>query len=160
MSRGPGNLPPFTDTTVDTSTAVLLTSLNALALAMRPFTVVRTRGILGLLTDQVAATERQAMAYGQCVVSDQAIGIGVTAVPTPVSDSSSDLFFVFEELYSDFTAVATIDGFSRVGSYHRFDSKAMRKVEDGQDVISVVEVPAASSGTRVLTFFRTLIKLH
>jgi len=41
-----------------------------------------------------------------------------------------------------------------------FDSRAMRKVEDGQDVVTVLETSAISLGA-VLTYHdRTLIKLH
>jgi len=64
------------------STAVLVSSLSAAALALRPFTVVRTRGSMFLETDQQAASEFYQAAIGCCVVSDQAVAIGVTAVPT------------------------------------------------------------------------------
>jgi len=80
------------------NTAVLLTSLGATLLALRPFTVVRTRGILSIQSDQAAAIENQFFAYGHCVVSDQATAIGVTAVPTPDTDDTSDLWFVYERL--------------------------------------------------------------
>ena len=50
----------YTNTAVAAAnTAVLLSSLNAAALALRPFTIVRTRGQLSIRTDQTAATEQQ-----------------------------------------------------------------------------------------------------
>ena len=79
-----------TITTVGTS--VVQTSLNAGALALRPFTMVRVRGVIRLETDQLTTTEFQEIAFGLAVVSDQAVAVGVTAVPSPVSDNGSDLW--------------------------------------------------------------------
>jgi len=141
------------------STAVLLTSLNAAALALRPFTVIRTRGILQIRSDQTAAAESQQAAYGECVVSDQAQAIGVTAVPTPVTDSGSDLFYVYEWLLNSLEVTTDIGRYIDQPPY-RYDSKAMRKVEVGQDMITVWETGAASDGASLTVFSRALIKLH
>ncbi len=142
-------------------TALLLTSLSAGALDLRPFTVIRTRGMLGIRSDQVAATEDQLAAYGHAVVADQAVAIGVTAVPTPVTDNDSDLWFVLERIMSDMT-FSTAAAHEKQGNYASFDSKAMRKVEDGQDLISVVETPAVgiAAGCVFKAYFRRLVKLH
>ena len=147
---------------IGSGTAVLLTSLDAAGLALRPFTVIRTRGIIGLKSDQVIAGEPQQLAYGHCVVSDQALAIGVTAVPTPVTDVDSDLWFTYEMLMAEF-AFITGAGFDAQGMISRvFDSKAMRKVEEGQQLISVMETPssATAEGVTVTDHFRCLIKLH
>ena len=40
------------------------------------------------------------------------------------------------------------------------DSKSMRKVEEGQDLIEVIENSAISNGAQVITYTRVLIKLH
>ena len=143
------------------STAVLQASLNAAALALRPFTVVRTRGFFHLRSDQGAVTEIYEAALGLAVVSDQAVAIGVTAVPTPTTDDDSDLWFVYERGFGELE-VNTSVGFSNgpAGGYRSFDSKAMRKVEDGQDVIQVVETSALSSGARLASHLRMLVKLH
>ena len=37
--------------------ATLISSLNAAALALRPFTIIRTRGFVGVTMDQVIASE-------------------------------------------------------------------------------------------------------
>ena len=143
------------------STATLITSLNAAALALRPFTIVRTRGSLLILSDQLVATEDQEVGWGMSVVSDQAAAIGVTAVPTPVTDSDSDLFFAYEMLLGSFSFL-TSAGFQQLalGDAMRIDSKAMRKVSDSEDMISVAETSATSEGTLLISFFRTLVKLH
>ncbi len=140
----------------------IITSLNAAALNLRPFTIVRTRAEVLVKSDQEIASELQFGAYSECVVSDQAVAIGVTAVPTPVTDSTSDLFHVYQALLNAYEFQTAI-GSANVGTRYEVDSKAMRKVEEGQDLIAVVENSAAASagaGMRVLTFSRTLIKLH
>ncbi len=83
-------------------TAVLTNSLNAIALAFRPFTVVRARLFLQIRSDIATGGETFGVSMGFCVVSDQAVAIGVTAVPTPVTDKGSDLWFVYESLIGSF----------------------------------------------------------
>ena len=142
------------------SQAALLTTLNAAALALRPFTIVRTRGWWSFLTDNVTASEDQVAHYGEIVVSDQAVAIGVTAVPTPATDNQSG-FHVYDSAAQSSSLLSSV-GLNPDMQPHRyqFDSKAMRKVEEGQDLISVVETDALSLGLSVFTFSRTLIKLH
>ena len=93
----------FVDTVESTMagapTAVLANSLNASALALRPFTIVRTRGVFFVNSDQIVANESYGADRGYAVVSDQAAAIGVTAVPTPLTDMGSDLFFVYEQVF-------------------------------------------------------------
>ena len=124
-----------------------------------PFTAVRTRGILAVGSDQEAADEFQHVMFGQAVISDQAVAIGVTAMPTPRTDSGSDLFFVFEFIANDFR-FGDATGFVTGVQERVIDSRAMRKVEDGQDVISVIEAGVVGQGSSVQTFTRLLVKLH
>ena len=141
------------------STAALIGTLNAAALALRPFTVVRVRGHFGLRSDQVSADEDYSASLGVAVVSSQAAAIGVTAVPTPETDRGSDLFFVYESLAGHFrftTGVAYIEA----GHWKDFDSKAMRKVDGDQDIAIVTETSAISLGAIPHVSFRMLLKLH
>ena len=140
------------------SGAVILNSANAALLSLRPFTVVRVRGILHLSSDQAGAPEQQAVAMGLCVVSDQALAIGVSAVPTPVTDAFSDLFFVYQEIMTKGDATAA----GQIGEMVQYDSRAMRKVSDDQDVIVVLEsqLAALTDGTITRHHGRMLIKLH
>jgi len=98
--------------------------------------------------------------YGHAVVSDQAVAIGVTAVPTPNVDNGSDLWFVFEAVMSDIKVGSDQTGFGRVGIERIIDSRAMRKVEDGQDLVVVAEAGTGSDGMNMGHYVRTLIKLH
>ncbi len=89
----------FTDrAAVPAASSVLLSSLNAAALALRPFTIVRTRGIAHMVSDQVIASETPFGALGFAVVSDQGSAIGVTAVPVPIPDVGSCLFLCLPPL--------------------------------------------------------------
>ncbi len=141
------------------SSAVVIGSLNAAALALRPFTIVRTRGVLQVRSDQIAASEQYEAQYGHAVVSDQAVGVGVTALPTPDTDNGSDLWMVFQTVMGTVRFV-TGAGFSERMSQLEFDSKAMRKVEGGQDLVLMAEASAISSGLTLRAFSRILIKLH
>ncbi len=152
----------FTQALAATTTVALVTSLNAAALANRPFTIVRTRGVIQVRSDQSAASETYGASYGEVVVSDQASAIGVTAVPTPTADSGSDLWFVYEFVIGRFI-FSTAAAFTDVGFERVVDSRAMRKVEEGQDLVTVVEGPGAgvgATGSTISGFTRTLVKLH
>ena len=141
------------------SSAVLINSPSATLLALRPFTVVRTRGFLHVASDQVAASELYHGALGCCVVSDQAVAIGVTAVPTPITDRQSDLWFTYEELGGQFV-FGSATSFMEQGVFRTYDSKAMRKVDEGDQPIFVIESSTLGGGVEVLHAGRQLIKLH
>jgi len=148
------------DTLAAASTVVLISVAGAGLLALRPFTIVRTRGLVMVRSDQNAVSEDQELGYGHAIVSEQASAIGVTAIPTPVTDMDSDLWFVYESLVQRLT-FADATGFNpTAGEVRYFDSKAMRKVEDGQDIVTVAETGATSEGVLMTSTFRFLIKLH
>ena len=135
----------------------LQASLNAAALALRPFTVIRTVGMLFIQSDQIAAIETMISAFGLAVVSDQASAIGVTAIPTPITDESSDLWFMYQFVLHNWQF--NTSGAMGPGVF-QFDSRAMRKVEDGQDVVSVFENGASGAGLNYIAKWRLLVKLH
>ena len=135
--------------------SAVIFSLNAAALAMRPFTIVRSRFEVALRSDQSAAVEIQEGAYGIAVVSDQAVGVGITAIPEPITDMGSNLWLLHQIVYADESDVAT---FTRSGQFRSQDSKAMRKVEVGSDVVVVAENTSASFGSTWVIGGRMLVK--
>ena len=149
---------PITLTQASLGTATLVFSLNAAALALRPFTVVRTLFQYAVNSDQGASAETQSGAVGLAVVSDQSVAIGVTAVPTPITDMASDLWFA----YSLFNQRSSSGGTAgQIGFTYELASKAMRKVDIGQDIIVVVEsVSAISGGIQIHLGGRMLVKTH
>ncbi len=149
---------PASTALASASTGVFLSSLNAAALALRPFTIVRTRGRIFLRSDQLATSEDYDVAYGMTVVTDQASAVGVTAIPTPINEMESD-WFVYEQLVGRFS-FATSAAFNESGVGKDFDSKAMRKVDLGSDMVVVAEPSAVADGQVLWDSFRMLIKLH
>ncbi len=142
------------------STAVISNVTGASVLALRPFTVIRTRGYLHLRSDQTANTELYHAAWGMAIISNEAAAVGITAMPTPFTEMGSDLWFVFEQLAGT-NVVSSAVGFDAIGGVSRvFDSKGMRKVEDGQEITFVKETSSVSVGVTFLSAARLLLKLH
>ncbi len=127
-------------TTVPFGSAILLSGL----LLSNPGigeTVRRTVGQIFVRSDQVAAGEDVVGAFGMIVVSDPALAIGITAVPNPVDEESDDGWFVWQGLS------ATQGGSAgRTGQLIQFDSRAMRRVEEGFAIALVVANSAGAAG--------------
>ncbi len=141
--------------------SVLTNSASAGLLAIRPFTIVRTHITWLLQSDQVAASENYAAAVAGCVVSDQASAIGVTAVPTPITDQGSDFFWFWDSAIGNFEFHSDI-GTMEAGRMQKIDSKAMRKVDEDSDLIFVIEnePTIGTDGCSIKMLGRMLIKLH
>ena len=153
------SIPPVL-TAIDNS-AVLVASLSAATLALRPFTIVRTHLEVHIATDQLVADEIAVGAVGMAVVSDQSTAIGVTAVPTPETDAASDLWFLHQWCINDFTFITAAGFDAAAGHHYHLDSKAMRKVNGDQDVVLVLEGGVtAGNGMGFSTAGRMLLKLH
>ena len=144
-------------TTMTAPGGTITNASNAALLALRPFTVIRLHMAFWLQSDQAAAIETQHAGFGVAVVSDQAVAIGVTAVPTPITDIGSDLWFAHRLMYAD---ESNLTDRTRSGQFFEIDSKAMRKVEDGQTVIMVAELSSTGSGLQLVSGGRMLIKTH
>ena len=145
-------------TTIGSGSQVLLQSLNAAALAIRPFTVVRTQLLVMWESDQVVTSERPHGAMGMVVVTDQAVAVGTTAVPGPISEPDAS-WLVYQGLMDSFIDATSVGFQGNSGPQYAVDSKAMRKVEANQDLIMVVE-NRATVGAIFTVEGRILIKLH
>ena len=141
------------------SNVVLFGGLSAGGLALRPFTVVRTRLLLNVKSDQRAVSENYSAALGISVVTEQAQAAGVGSVPTPYAELDSDVFFFWEQVAGQISVTSDI-GVLEAGHSRYGDSKAMRKVEDGQDLATTIEASAVSNGVTVFKAGRLLAKLH
>ena len=144
-------------TTMSSSGGIITGLLNAAGLALLPFTVVRTRGYLFITSDQAAAAEVQIGAYGGAVVTDQAIAIGVSAVPTPITDLGSDEFFLHQMIMADESALTDV---AKPGVGVQFDSRAMRKCSESEQPYFVAELSTVGSGFSLFSAGRMLVKLH
>jgi len=123
-------------------------------------TIVRIRGVLRLrLSTVTAGGDGYAGAIGMCVVSSDALAIGVTAVPDPFLGANEDCWkwHRFISLYG--TETTPSDGYGGVQDIE-IDSKAMRKFDEGQSLVMVsrwVEVGTAVIGWSAMT--RVLLKV-
>ena len=153
------SLDSTTITTLAAATAVLDQAFNGSQItSLGPLTIVRTIGTLWVKTDQVAATEIPFGALGMSVVSEQARVAGVASIPTPITDEASDLFFVYKAwaaslLLADATGVATY-----VDRYD-FDSRAQRKVQDGEAIVITLENASSVHAIGYVLKYRMLVKL-
>ncbi len=147
-------------TALTASTTTLVSSLSAGALALRPFTILRTRMLLQYVTDQITALETPFGSYGEIVVTDAATAIGVTAIPNPsgITGNPEADWYVWQAVASRFGFI-TAAGFNNTATQYIIDSKAMRKVGPDDDAVSMFHQDAAFGATLV-TNGRQLIQLH
>ena len=123
-----------------------------------PVTVVRVRGSIWVKSDQTSQDEVPFGAVGCAVVSDQAVAIGVTAVPTPIADANSDLWLMHR--YFAMSGYFVSGGAEHVDGWQfDFDSKAMRKIPTGSTLSFTVENASSAFGLEYLLQFAALIKL-
>jgi len=146
-------------TSVGPSTKSLIAVMDATEKGKLPFTITRTLGTLFVQSDQQAANEFAAGAFGAYVAEDRAVAVGITAIADPVTEANSDIWFVYKAWQESFKVVGTT-GVSDNIYRQDFDSKAQRKVEEGQDIVFVIANAASSPSIQFNVQFRMLIKLH
>ena len=126
-------------------------------------TIVRTRGefLAYLTTSGGAATEGFRWAFGMCVVTANAAGIGVTAVPNPIDDIGWDGWLVYEtgQIATMFTGFGEASPTQSVRV--RIDSKAMRKFKETDVLVGVLGVFEQGAGSIMAAHLssRVLLKL-
>jgi len=98
-------------------------------------TIRRTRGRISVNSDQPSSPEEQNCALGFIVVTDLAATVGATSIPGPITEASDDGWYVWEGFVQ-----RSLEAFGgNLGMTYEFDSKAMRKVEDGFQVVVIAE---------------------
>ena len=109
-------------------------------------TVRRTRGRIDVSSDQAVTQENQFGAFGAVVVSDTAVAAGAASLPGPVTDASDDGWFLWVPFMQ--TSGSSIGGspFALGIVSEEFDSKAMRRIEEGFTVAFMVENAHATFG--------------
>ena len=145
-------------TNLITNTSTLIGSFNAAVLALRPFTILRTRITCNFRSDQSGGTEDITGAFGMIVVEEVAVAAGIASVPTPLSEVNAD-FFVYQGMTAPFTFVSGVGIIDPAGERYDIDSKAMRKVDISDDVAIVFEMRSVGGG-EINIEGRMLIQLH
>ena len=147
-------------TTIGGASKVLIGSLNAAALALRPFTIIRTRMTLLIRSDQVGSSESPQGAFGMIVAKEQAVAAGAASLPGPGTDTDAQ-FFVHEPWIVNFTLLTAAGFEGSEGVMITVDSKAMRKVGPNEDIITISEnLASAAIGAVHRHQGRMLVKLH
>ncbi len=145
-----------------TWTRIVSTSLVTVAAATKQFLVVlslnnvgigetvrRTRGMFYVVSDQGSVPdETQVGAFGLIVASDIALGVGAASLPGPITEASDDGWFVWEPFAQSGSIEETLAP-ARVGNWYPFDSKAMRKIQEGYGAAVMIENASATDGLRV-----------
>jgi len=152
---------PASVTLASSGSAAITHTMTTAEKAKLPFTVIRTRLNVHIISDQLGADEFSMVGFGMCVVTEQAVSVGITAVPTPMTELRSDMWFVHQVMYNDFTFVSGVGFDSAGGRDYEIDSKAARKVNEDQEIIAVAENSSlTAAGCTLLIGGRLLIKEH
>jgi len=151
----------ITPTALAANALTLAASSNAALLALTPYTIVRTRGVFTVWSDQTAAAEAPRGILGVIVVKNTAVLIGATAIPDPLNEGNED-FYVYQSFQMPTTRQQGGAGaFIETGiTQYEIDSKAMRKVDDTEDQAFMVRNISETEGLLFTFVGRTLIKLH
>ena len=118
-------------------------------------TILRTVGMLAVVSDQLVVTEAQIGAFGFIGVTDIAAAAGAASIPGPVTDAGDD-WFLYVPFASQFT-LASAASFQAVGfSNISFDSKAKRKFDEGTTIALMIENANATQGFNAVFSLRML----
>ena len=114
-------------------------------------TLLRTRGeFMAFLSVGTSALDGFNGAFGICVVSENAFGVGVTAMPTPLTDASWN-GWLYHHFFNVKVPGAGLIGDRDASVRFTIDSKAMRKVKQTDVIAGVLEV--VEVGTATLNVF-------
>jgi len=147
---GPG---ASTSTSFTSTTAAILGSGAVLATESK-VTILRVRGMITVrLITATSIGDGFHFAIGLGIVSSDAFGVGVTAVPNPIADAQWDgwMWHQFGDVHQITGAEA--DGSNAVSNIMRIpvDTKAMRKFGDNETLMFNMEV--VEVGTSNITVF-------
>ncbi len=124
-----------------------------------PCTVVRTRGSVWVRSDQIAGSEVPFGAVGMMVANQNALTAGAASLLGPITNEDSDNWFMHQFWFGGLVFASAI-GLHGSDMWYRFDfdSKAQRKLEDGDGLATMIENGSATHGCTFLMKFRILFK--
>ncbi len=145
-------------TALPANATVLDQSFDPETFGLGPVTIVRTRGLLTVQSDQVAASEFPFGAMGFGVAEAAAVAAGIASLPTPITEEDWDGWFVYESFAAPLL-LATAVGMLRAEQF-AFGSKAQRKVVPGSVIFINLESASSTAGLLYTLKFRMLLKTH
>ncbi len=144
-----------TQTPVPAASKVLIGSY-VLSNAQIDETVIRNVGVIGISSDQAAASELQIGAVGMILVTDVAHAAGVASIPGPITDIEDDGWLVYIPFCFEFRFVSGVGVEPDFSHLINFDSKAKRRVQEGSRVAVIAENAHATHAFRVMFVARNL----
>ena len=154
---GPSSGTDGSSQSIGSNSVVIMTT--GAATATDGLTLVRTRGELSLQISTASAIGDGFFgAFGLCIVSVQAFAVGATAVPGPVGEENWDGWF-YHSYFNVYANAANVTG-DHAQVVTTVDSKAMRKLQDNEVIIGVIEALEVGGSTLLVHFnCRILVKL-
>jgi len=125
--------------------------------ALVPFTITRTVGIFGWAHDEDFILDQDVYgAIGFAVVRENARSVGGGAVPGPLTNVGDDVWYLHRFFSGFVESINTASG----GTNLILDSRAQRKVVDGDALIFMSELDGTSDDIEQCLGVRILCKLH
>ena len=158
-----GSVPQTSQTSLAAATKQLFATFSVTTLETFtgvPATMIRNRGVLSIQSDQEAGDEAVHGAIGMAIVQGQAAAAGVASIPGPVTDSDWDGWALWMPFVHSLSFLTAASANQPAQSVFHYDSKAMRKINDNEAVVFVIENENAAFGLLFNWVGRTLFKLH
>ncbi len=144
---------------VPAASKVLLIQVPSATLAVvGPATLVRSRMLLTVASDQSGVSENQIGAFGCSFVNDVAGALGVTGLPGPSTEGGFPGWFVWQPIGQFLRVLSGVGAEPHWGTQYHIDSKAMRKFGSDQDLVIMIENVHATMGFDCMLEGRFLIK--
>ena len=149
-------LPVFAAVTLSSTAANFLGSSN-LGVSITG-TIARIRGDVSVYMDVGAADDSAVFGVGLIVGNDDAVSVGSTAFPSPVSDLDADWIWHSFLSMRSLTATQGAD-FGGQARHREIDSKAMRRFKPNENLVAVgaVTIQSGSPTVDVMGAFRVLL---
>ena len=141
---------------VPTNTSVIIAAFDPVAVGFDKPTIVRTRGVFEHFPTAFGVDLAYQGAFGICVVSSDAFGVGASAIPGPFTDSDWGGWFVWQSFAYRLEFSSGV-GLLKAHETLEIDSKAMRKI--GPNETMVVMAESQAGGFTVWDGTRHLFKL-
>ncbi len=119
-------------------------------------TIVRTRGMVSVGFQAHSVDVIVVGVMGMAIVSDQAFAIGVTAIPGPFDQAEWDGWLVWRSFSHQLDVTTDVGRLIPLLNFE-VDSKAMRKVSEGETVVVVAQSQVGAFA--ISTPLRQLYKL-
>ncbi len=138
--RGPGLRRSSDWSGIDAAVVVNLPAANKLLLVgfvptAAEMTIHRIRGLL-IISADVTTSENQVGAIGAIIATDTAVAAGVASLPDPLTDINDDGWLMYQA-FGMRSGDPSGTG-NQTSLQVPFDSKAMRKIQSGHQVVFVI----------------------